>query len=107
MSESAFKDAMGAIVTFGALSVAMGTGGFSLTDSFFEFAKQTLVGLFAGALLGYLAALLIAHERWAFLKEYAPIVSIVAVPAGLASRMEALGRLGGHSGHYDPPPGGR
>jgi potassium/hydrogen antiporter len=81
MSESAFNDAMGAIVTFGVLAVAMGTGEFSVVDSAFEFAKQTLVGLLAGALLGYLAALLIAHERWAFLKEYAPIVSIVAVLA--------------------------
>jgi len=81
MSESAFNDAMGAIVTFGVLAVAMGTGGFSLADSALEFLKQTVVGLLAGAVLGYLAALLIAHERWAFLKEYAPIVSIVAVLA--------------------------
>jgi cell volume regulation protein A len=29
--------------------------------------------------LGYLAALLIAHERWAFLAEYAPVVTLVAV----------------------------
>ena len=28
---------------------------------------------------GYLAALLIAHERWAFLAEYAPVVTLVAV----------------------------
>jgi cell volume regulation protein A len=81
MSESAFNDAMGAIVTFGVLGIAMGTNGFSFVDSAFEFAKQTVVGLLAGALLGYLAALLIAHERWAFLKEYGPIVSIVAVLA--------------------------
>jgi len=52
-----------------------------LADSALEFLKQTVVGLLAGAVLGYLAALLIAHERWAFLKEYAPIVSIVAVLA--------------------------
>lgn len=81
MSESAFNDAMGAIVTFGVLSVAMGSGGFSLTTSAFEFLKQAVIGLLAGALLGYLAALLIAHERWAFLKEYAPVVSLVAVLA--------------------------
>ena len=30
-------------------------------------------------MLGYLAALLIAHERWAFLAEYAPVVTLVAV----------------------------
>ena len=36
MSESAFNDAMGAIVTFGVLAVAMGTGEFSLAASLFE-----------------------------------------------------------------------
>ena len=79
MSESAFNDAMGAIVTFGVLAVAMGTGEFSLTVSLLELLKQSAVGIVAGALLGYFAALLIAHERWAFLSEYAPVVTLVAV----------------------------
>jgi len=79
MSESAFNDAMGAIVTFGVLAVAMGTGEFSLTASLFELFKQSAVGIVAGALLGYFAALLIAHERWAFLSQYAPVVTLVAV----------------------------
>jgi potassium/hydrogen antiporter len=79
MSESAFNDAMGAIVTFGVLAVAMGTGEFSLAGSLFDLLKQSLIGIVAGVVLGYLAALLIAHERWAFLAEYAPIVTVVAV----------------------------
>jgi cell volume regulation protein A len=79
MSESAFNDAMGAIVTFGVLAVAMGTGEFSLTGSIIDLFKQSAVGIVAGAVLGYLAALLIAHERWAFLSEYAPVVTLVAV----------------------------
>lgn len=79
MSESAFNDATGAIVTVGVLSVAMGTGEFSLTSSLFDLLKQTVIGLVAGTVLGYLAALMIAHERWAFLEEYAPIVTLVAV----------------------------
>ncbi len=79
MSESAFNDAMGAIVTFGVLAVAMGTGEFSLSASLFELFKQSAVGIVAGALLGYFAALLIAHERWAFLSQYAPVVTLVAV----------------------------
>jgi cell volume regulation protein A len=79
MSESAFNDAMGAIVTFGVLAVAMGTGEFSLTGSVIDLFKQAAVGIVAGAVLGYLAALLIAHERWAFLSEYAPVVTLVAV----------------------------
>lgn len=79
MSESAFNDATGAIVTFGVLTVAMGTGEFSLAWSLYDLLKEALVGIVAGAVLGYLAALLIAHERWAFLMEYAPVVTIMAV----------------------------
>jgi cell volume regulation protein A len=79
MSESAFNDAMGAIVTFGVLAVAMGTGEFSVTAALFDLLKQTAIGIIAGAVLGYLAALLIAHERWSFLAEYAPVVTLVAV----------------------------
>jgi cell volume regulation protein A len=79
MSESAFNDAMGAIVTFGVLGVAMGTGEFSLAASIFDLCKQMFVGIVAGGAMGYLAALLIAHERWAFLAEYAPVVTLVAV----------------------------
>jgi cell volume regulation protein A len=79
MSESAFNDAMGAIVTFGVLAVATGTGGFSLGASLFDLLKQSFIGIVAGGVLGYLAALLIAHERWSFLAEYAPVVTLVAV----------------------------
>jgi cell volume regulation protein A len=79
MSESAFNDAMGAIMTFGVLAVAMGTGEFSLTSSVFDLVKQSVIGVVAGAALGYLAALLIAHERWAFLAEYAPVVTLMGV----------------------------
>src|ERR1017187_8928278 len=57
MSESAFNDAMGAIVTFGVLAVAMGTGEFSLTASLFDLLKQSFIGIIAGAVLGYVDAL--------------------------------------------------
>jgi cell volume regulation protein A len=79
MSESAFNDAMGAIVTFSVLAVAMGGGQFSLVSSLFGLLKQSAIGIVAGVVLGYLAALLIAHEKWAFLAEYAPVVTLVAV----------------------------
>src|SRR5262249_8705561 len=79
VSESAFNDATGAIVTFAVLTVATGAGQFSLAASLLDLLKQLIVGIVAGAALGYLAALLIAHERWAFLKEYAPIVTVMAV----------------------------
>ena len=79
MSKSAFNDAMGAIVTFGVLAVATGTGEFSLTSSLFDLLKQSIVGIVAGIALGYAAAFIIAHERWSFLEEYAPVVTLVAV----------------------------
>ena len=60
MSELAFNDAMGAIVTFGVLGVAMGTGEFSLTSSILDLLKQSIIGIVAGVALGYLAAL--AHR---------------------------------------------
>jgi potassium/hydrogen antiporter len=81
VSESAFNDATGAIITFGVLAVAMGTGEFSLTASLLDLLKQAVIGIGAGAALGYLAALLIAHERWSFLAEYAPVVTLAAVIA--------------------------
>src|SRR6185312_15516816 len=79
ISESAFNDAMGAILTFGILAVATGTGEFSLSHSLFALVEQSAIGIAAGFAFGYLAALLIAHERWAFLMEYAPVVTLAAV----------------------------
>jgi cell volume regulation protein A len=81
MSESAFNDAMAAILTFSVLAVAMGSGEFSLTQSILDLLRQALIGNVAGAALGYLTALLIAHKKSAFLAEYAPVVTLVAVIA--------------------------
>jgi potassium/hydrogen antiporter len=81
MSESAFNDAMAAIITFTVLTVAMGTGEFSLGNAVLDLLQQAGIGIVAGIVLGYAAALLIAHERWAFLAEYAPVVTLVAVIA--------------------------
>jgi len=79
MSESALNDAMGAIITFAVLAVAMGTSEFSLQRSLIDLAKQSVLGILAGGILGYLAAMLIAHEKYAFLAEYAPVVTLMAV----------------------------
>jgi potassium/hydrogen antiporter len=79
VSESAFNDAMGAILTFAILGVAMGTSNFSLVSSILELFKQSIIGIVTGVALGYVAAFLIAHERLAFLSEYAPVVTLVAV----------------------------
>jgi potassium/hydrogen antiporter len=93
MGESAFNDATAAIVTFAVLAAAMGNAEFSLTASLSELVRQSVIGIVAGIALGYLAALLIAHEKWAFLAEYAPVVTLVAVIGAYfaASGLQASG----------------
>ena len=93
MGESAFNDATATIVTFAVLAAAMGNAEFSLTASLSALVKQSVIGIVAGIALGYLAALLIAHEKWAFLAEYAPVVTLVAVIGAYfaASGLQASG----------------
>ena len=79
MSESAFNDATGAILTFAVLAVAAGTGGFAAGAALADLVKQAGLGIVIGAALGYAAALLIAHEKYSFLIEYAPVVTLMAV----------------------------
>ena len=93
ISDSAFNDAMGAILTFTVLGVAIGAGEFSAGDAFFDLLKQALLGIFVGGALGYLAAFFIAHERFGFLAEFAPLVTLMAVIAAYmaADGMHASG----------------
>jgi cell volume regulation protein A len=93
MSESAFNDAMAAILTFSVLTVATGSGHFSPGGAFLDLIKQATIGIGAGLALGYLAAFLIAHERWAVLAEYAPVVTLVAMIGAYfaASGLQASG----------------
>lgn len=79
MSESAFNDAMGAILTFTVLGVAMGAGTFSVGAALTDLLTQSGLGIVIGGVLGYLAAVLIAHEKYDFLAEYAPVVTLMAV----------------------------
>ena len=79
MSESAFNDAMGAILTFAVLGIAVSGATFSLSHNLFALLQQSLLGIAGGAIIGYLAALLIAHDKYNFLAEYAPVVTVMAV----------------------------
>ena len=85
MSESAFNDAMGAILTFTILGIAIGQGEFSLSNSLLDLTKQAILGLAGGVILGYLAAVFIAHEKYSFLAEFAPVVTLMAVAAAYLS----------------------
>jgi potassium/hydrogen antiporter len=94
MSESAFNDAMGAIVTFSLLGVILGTGGdFSLGKAAFDLVSNALIGMLVGGALGYAAAFLIAHEKFSFLVEYAPLVTLMAV-VGAYMSAEGFGASG-------------
>jgi cell volume regulation protein A len=57
----------------------MGAGAFSAGDAMADLARQSVLGIVIGGVLGYLAAFLIAHEKFGFLAEYAPVVTLMAV----------------------------
>lgn len=78
ISESAFNDAVGAILTFTLLGVVSGKA-LSPGGALLGLVQEAGLGLGAGAVLGYVAALLIGHDRYGFLREYAPVVSLLAV----------------------------
>lgn len=85
MSESAFNDAMGAILTFAVLAIALSGGAFSLSDNLMALLQQSFLGIVGGALFGYVAAVMIAHEKLSFLAEYAPLVTLMAVAGAYLS----------------------
>lgn len=80
MSESALNDAMGAIATFAVVAYVMGSGeDFSLTHSLIELVYEAGVGLILGAVVGYSAAFLMAHNSFGIFREVTPFVIILAV----------------------------
>jgi len=93
MSESAFNDATGAIATLAVLAVAMGVSVFSFRTSVAGLLQQSIIGILAGGVSGYIAALLIAHEKYDFLSEYAPVVTLMAV-VGTYLAADGLGASG-------------
>lgn len=79
MSESAFNDAMGAILTFTVLGIAMGGGGFEASHSLKELLVQAGVGTLVGGVTGYITAFLIGHPKYPFLSSFAPALTLMAV----------------------------
>jgi potassium/hydrogen antiporter len=94
MSESAFNDAMGAIAVFTILNIALGAGEFSAGAAVFSLLKESAIGIAIGGALGYLALVLIAHEKYDFLREHLPLVTLMAVIAAY------LGAIGAHGSGY-------
>jgi cell volume regulation protein A len=79
ISESAFNDATGAILTFTVLGVAMGSAEPTPLSVTLAFAREAGVGIAVGGILGYLVADLVAHERRGILADFAPVTAVVGV----------------------------
>lgn len=93
MTESAFNDAMGAILTFTVLGVLMGTSQFSLPAVGGSLAIQLGLGLLIGIAFGYGAAFVISDERFGLLADYARFVTLIAV-IGAYMAADGLGSSG-------------
>jgi len=78
ISESAFNDAAGAIVTFSIIGVILG-GEFSVADSLLELARTMIGGLFIGAVIGYFTHMLIDEKKRGVLKEHPAELILVSV----------------------------
>lgn len=92
ISESAFNDAAGAIATFATLGIITG-GVFSVKASIINLLVTSLGGIAIGALVGFLASLLITHDKYGYFKEHPSEVGI-AIVAGtyvIATRLGVSG----------------
>ena len=81
ISESAANDAVATIMTLAILSIALGSGEFSLGLSLYRVGYEALIGIAIGAIGGYIANVLVAHHRLGFLQEYLPLVTLIVVIA--------------------------
>lgn len=78
ISESAFNDAAGAVITFAIISVIMG-GEFSLSHSLLDLAKSVFGGLLVGFLIGYFSHVLIDEGKYGIFRDFASQLVIVSV----------------------------
>lgn len=78
ISESAFNDAAGAIITFTILGVLTG-GSLSIGGSILELVKTAGGGIIIGSIMGLIATRVISEGKRGFLKEFPSEVSIVTV----------------------------
>lgn len=79
MSESAFNDAMGAILTFTVFGIVAGGEVFSAGATGAKLLHEAGLGLLIGGGLGYAAALLVAHPKYPVLKDHMAIVTLILV----------------------------
>lgn len=98
VSESGFNDPTGAVITFVFLALVAGGaangGHIALGADVLELVEQAGIGIGIGLVLGVLGAFFVAHERYGFLSEYLPLVTLIAVIGGY------LGATGLHASGF-------
>lgn len=78
ISESAFNDATGAILTSAVLAIIL-SGEFSLQANIYELMVMVVVGVLVGVITGLLLLALVNDKPYGIFKDYTPIVSILSV----------------------------
>lgn len=78
ISESAFNDAIGAILTSAVLSIIL-SGKFSLGENIYELTIMVVVGAVVGIVTGIVLLKLVNDKPYGIFKNYAPIISILSV----------------------------
>ena len=78
ISESAFNDATGAILTSAVLAIIL-SGEFSLQANLYELMVMVVVGVLVGVITGLLLLALVNDKPYGIFKDYTPIVSILSV----------------------------
>lgn len=94
VSESAFNDAVGAILVSTLLAVIT-SGSFSLGESAKELLISVVVGLAVGVVIGLLFSLLVSDKKWGVFHSYAPIISVlkVALAYEIATKLHGSGYM--------------
>jgi cell volume regulation protein A len=88
VSESALNDPAGVIITLGFLGLVVGGNSgahISIGKDVLGLVFQAGLGIVTGVVLGYLASFFVAHERYGFLMEYLPLITLIAVLGGYLS----------------------
>lgn len=80
ISESAFNDAAGAVITFSLIGIILG-GEFSLAQSIMDLVKSIAGGVLIGVVAGYLSHLFVDEKKFGILRDH-PAELMIATVAG-------------------------